>query len=77
MSSNASEVVDSINILHAVRWVGGAWKNVVQGAHNACSITDIITAESELPTCSKFADKSWNDEFMAEIHPRSKNRCKS
>ena len=49
----------------------------VQGAHIACSITDLITAESELPTCSEFADESWNDEFMAEIGPRSKDRCLS
>ena len=41
------------------------------------TITDLITAESELPTCSKFADESWNDEFMAEIGPRSKDRCLS
>ena len=27
-----------------------------QGAHNACSITDHITVESELPTYSEFAD---------------------
>ena len=39
----------------------------VQGAHNACSITDLITAESELPACSEFDDESWNDEFMAEL----------
>ena len=48
----------------------------VQEAHNACSITDLIT-ESKLPTCSEFADESWNDEFMAEIGPRSKDRCLS
>ena len=41
----------------------------VEGVHNACSITDLITAESELPICSEFADESWNDEFMAEIVP--------
>ena len=49
----------------------------VQGAHNVCSITDLITAEFELPTCSEFADESCNDEFMAEIGPRSKDRCLS
>ena len=46
----------------------------VQGACNACSITDLITAEFEFPTCSEFADESWNDEFMVEIGPRSKDR---
>ena len=34
---------------------------LVQG-HNACSITDLITAESEPPTFPEFADESWNDE---------------
>ena len=41
----------------------------VQGAHNAC--TSLLTSESQLPTCSEFADSTW-DEFMAELGPCNK-----
>ena len=35
----------------------------VQGAHNACSITNLITAESELSTC--FSNLLMNHEMMS------------
>ena len=128
--SSASELLKSVNVLHAIRWVGEAWKNVkvitikkcfrkcgvlrkdfsivqpvitaqtdpfadideenecevdeqelselilsLQGPENACSLSELLTAESDIPVCSEFADLTWDDEFMAELGPQSKQQC--
>ena len=36
---------------------------------------DPLAAESEIPICSDFADSTWDEEFMAEIGPHSKEVC--
>ena len=131
--SSASEVLQSINVLHAIRWVAEAWKNVtettikkcfrkagilhsdfsvvshlqtatsdpfsdidccfsdeiddggceelamlihsIQGPENTCSVSELLSSESEIPICTDFADNTWDEDFMAEIGPPRKELC--
>ena len=131
--SSASEVLQSVNVLLAIRWVTEARKNVsettikkyfrkagilrhdfsvvsslipaasdpfsdidscdldesgdgcceelaelihrIQGPENACSVSELLASESEIPVCSEFAASIWDEDFMAEIGPQSKGFC--
>ena len=43
--------------------------NVVQGRDGACTLQEIIAAESEVPICSEFADDTWDEAFMNKLQP--------
>ena len=131
--SSASKVLQSVNVLHAIRWVAEAWKIVsettikkcfrkagilrhdfsvvsplipaasdpfsdidscdldesgdggceeltelihrIQGPKNACSVSELLASESEIPVYSEFAASTWDEDFMAEIGPQSKGFC--
>ena len=47
----------------------------VHGSENASSVSEFLAAESEIPICSECTDSVWDEEFMAEIGPRSKEVC--
>ena len=47
----------------------------VHGSENASSVSELLAAESEIPICSEFTDCAWDEEFMAEIGPQSKEVC--
>ena len=131
--SSASEVLKSVSVLHAIRWVAEAWKNVsevtikkcfrkagilhydfsvvspliptgtdpfsdidtcdldetdyasseelegliqqVQWSGNVCSVSELLAAEYEIPICSEFSHNTWEEEFMAELGPQTKEVC--
>ena len=47
----------------------------LQGSEDACSASDLVSAEEALPVCSEFTDETWDEEFLAELGPRDKSPC--
>ncbi len=45
----------------------------VQGSENVCSISELLSAELEIPVCSEFSDSTWDEQFTAEVGPHSKH----
>ena len=41
----------------------------IQEPKNACSISELLALESEIPVCSEFAD---SEEYMAEVGPQNR-----
>ena len=49
----------------------------VHGSEHACSLSELLAAESEIPICSEFAESTWDEEFMAEVGPQSMEVCQN
>ena len=47
----------------------------IHGPENACSVSELLASESEIPVCSEFAASTWDEDFMTEIGPQSKGFC--
>ena len=47
----------------------------LQDSEDACSVSDLVSAEEALPVCSEFTDETWDEEFLAELGPRDKSQC--
>ena len=47
----------------------------LQDCEDACSVSDLVSAEEALPVCSEFTDETWDEEFLAELGPRDKSQC--
>lgn len=126
-SASASELLKSVNVLHAIRKLGrmllkslsrnvsvrlASWPPIshlysveslvrvadldqqqsddnddedelsalfhrVQGSENCCSVSEMLSVESEVPVCAEFDEASRDEEFMAELGPQDKEPCLS
>ena len=47
----------------------------VHGSENASSVSKFLAAKSEIPIYSEFTDRTWDEEFMEEFGPQSKEVC--
>ena len=132
--TTASEVTTSPTILHVIRWVTAAWKQVAtdtikkcfrkagiltesfevvqpsrisedhdpfldidegeqednsevsdqelseliakfQDKDDACEVSNLLSAEDDMPMCTEFADDKWDEEFMSDLGPANKLVC--
>ena len=44
----------------------------LQHEDDACEVSDLTSAEDNIPVCAEFADDKWDEEFMPEFEPASK-----
>jgi len=47
-----------------------------QGKDDACGVSDLASAEDQVPVCAEFADDKWDEEFMSELGPADKIMCR-
>ncbi len=44
----------------------------LQEEDDACEVSDLASAEDDVPVCAEFADDKWDDEFMSGLGPANK-----
>ena len=42
---------------------------------NACEVSDLASAEDQLPVCAEFADDTLNEQFTSELGLKDKVMC--
>ena len=47
----------------------------LQDKDDACEVSDLISAENDVPICAEFANDKWDEELMSELLPVNKFMC--